>query len=223
MRGYTSQELMTVAGARELRDGELAFIGGGLPVASAMLAQRTGAPNLVIICETGPIGPEILPSPGCISDPKLWHRASRHGTLREALAFLQQGRVDVGFLTGAQVDRYGNLNSTVLAPGTPQEVRFAGSGGANDIASLARRTLIILRHERRRFPERVDYVTSPGFLDGPGARARADLPGKGPSRVITDLGVMDFDPESCAIRLRQLHPGVRAEEVREQTGFDLPA
>ncbi len=220
---YSLNELMIVEGARHLSDGQIVFVGTGLPVASSVLAQRTHAPGLIVIAETGPVAPSVLPGVMAVSDPRIWYRAVRIGSLVDVLGcILQRGLCDVGFLGGAQIDRYGNLNSTSIGDPERPKVRLVGSGGASDIAACAKKTLVITRHERRRFVERCDYITSPGFLDGPGARERAGLTGGGPEKIITDLGVMCFHPETRQMMIEQLHPGVTVEQVQEQTGFELP-
>ncbi|MFO8059063.1 MAG: CoA-transferase [Bacillota bacterium] len=221
-REYTLTELMIVEGARNLQNGQVVFVGTGLPVAASVLAQRTHAPDLIVIAETGPVAPSVLPNVMAVSDPRIWHKAVRIGSLVDVLgAILQRGLCDVGFLGGAQIDQYGNLNSTCIGDWEEPKVRLVGSGGASDIASCARRTMVITRHERRRFVPRCDYITSPGFLDGPGARERAGLPGGGPDRIITDLGVMGFHPDSKKMMVLSLHPGVSFEDVQEKTAFPL--
>ena len=221
-RDYTLTELMIVEGARNLENGQVVFVGTGLPVASSILAQRTHAPGLVVIAETGPVAPSVLPDVMAVSDPRIWYKAVRIGSLVDVLGgILQRGLCDVGFLGGAQIDRYGNLNSTCIGDWHHPKVRLVGSGGASDIASCAKRTLVITRHEKRRFVPRCDYITSPGFLDGPGARERAGLPGGGPDRIITDLGVMGFHPDTKEMMVLSLHPGVSFDDVQKETGFDL--
>jgi acyl CoA:acetate/3-ketoacid CoA transferase beta subunit len=219
---YTLAELMIVEGARCLHDGQVVFVGTGLPVAATMLAERTHAPGLILIAETGTIAPQVLPGVMAVSDPRICYRAVRIGSLLDVLGcILQRGLCDVGFLGGAQIDRYGNLNSTSIGDPCRPTARLVGSGGASDIAACAKKTLIITRHERRRFVERCDYLTSPGFLDGPGARERAGLLGGGPERIITDLGVLGFHPETKQMMVEKLHPGVTFEALQEQTGFPL--
>ncbi len=224
--GYSRQELMVIEAARHVRDGDVVFVGTGLPLLATTLAQRTHAPNVVCVIESGVIAPIVRPTPVSVSDPKVMHRAVRLGTLREVLGcLLQRGLVDLGFIGGAQIDRFGNINSTMIglspAGGMPGAMRrrLPGSGGGNDMASHCRRLLIITRHERRRFPERCDYVTSPGFLDGPGARGRAGLNPEFGVTVITDLAVLENDPATCALRIVKLMPGITVEAVRAETGF----
>lgn len=222
MNGYTLQELMVIEAARQIRDGDVVFVGTGLPLLATTFAQRTHAPQLCFVVESGAIAPHVLPTPISVSDPKLMHRAVRLGTLREVLGcLLQRGLVDVGFLGGAQIDRFGNINSTVIGAYAQPAVRLPGSGGGNDIASHAKRLLVVTTHERRRFPPQCDYITSPGYLDGPDARAQVGLKVTHPSiTVVTDLAVMDIDPATGQLQLARLMPGVSVEQVREHTGFE---
>ncbi len=220
---YTLTELMTVTAAREIADGEVVFAGTGLPMLGVMLAQRTHAPRCVIIFEAGTMASQLRHLPMSVGDPRTIPGAACAAGLSEVFSYaLQAGRVDVGFLSGAQVDRHGNINSTSIGedPRHP-EVRFSGSGGACDIASLARRTIVIAPHEPRRFPAKVDYVTSPGWLSGGDARRDAGLVRGGPSVVVTTQGVMRFRPETHAIYLASYHPGRSARAVAEATGFPL--
>lgn len=218
---YSSLEMMAVAGARELRDGEVAFVGTGLPMLSAMLAQYTHAPGLVCLYESGYVGCHNIHTARLVGDIRLMYGLDMAASMVDVLGFLQSGRVDVGFIGGAQVDMYGNVNSTVIGRYEAPRTRLPGSGGANDIGSLAKRTIIICNHELRRFPERVDYITTPGFLDGGDARAVAGLRGAGPCRVITDLAIMGFDDTTKRMRLISLHPGSTVHAVQKNTGFDL--
>lgn len=210
---------MVIEAARYIRDGEVVFVGTGLPLLATTLAQRTHAPTVTCVIESGVVAPQVLPTPLSVSDPRVMHRAVRFGTLREVLGcLLQRGLIDLGFLGGAQIDRHGNINSTLIRTSGGVK-RLPGSGGGNDMASHCRRLLVVTRHERRRFPERCDYITSPGFLDGPGARQRAGLPGQLDVTVVTDLAVMTSHPERCTLQIAKLMPGVTVEEVRAETGF----
>jgi glutaconate CoA-transferase subunit B len=220
---YSLKELMTVAAAREIADGEVVFAGTGLPMLAAMLAQRTHAPRGCIIFEAGTVASQLAHLPMSVGDPRVMRGAATAAGLYEVFSFvLQAGRVDVGFLSGAQVDRFGNINSTAIGrdPRHPK-VRFSGSGGACDIACLARRTVIIAVHERRRFPEQVDYVTSPGWLQGGDTRRRAGLSWGGPSAVVTTRGVMRFRPDTHEMVLASYHPGITPQAVADETGFPL--
>jgi glutaconate CoA-transferase subunit B len=218
--GYTREELMVIEAARRLRDGDIVFVGTGLPLLATTLAQRTHAPNVVMVIESGVIAPQVRPTPISVSDPKVMHRAMKMGTLREVLgSLLQRGLIDVGFVGGAQIDRYANINSTQIGPPGALKRRLPGSGGANDMASHCRRLLIITHHEKRRFPPRCDYVTSPGFLDGPGGRQRAGLNPEFAVTVVTDLAVMENDPDTCALRITSLMPGITVDDVMAETGF----
>ncbi len=223
MTDYTLTELMTVAAAREIQDGEVVFAGTGLPMLGAMLAQRTHAPDCCIIFEAGTIASQLAHLPMSVGDPRVLHGAAVAAGLSEVFTYvLQAGRVDVGFLSGAQIDRYGNINSTAIGknPLHP-EVRFAGSGGSCDIACLACRTVIIAKHEKRRFPEKVDYITSPGWLNGGSTRDESGLIRGGPSVVVTTMGVMRFRPDSKQMYLESYHPGLSAQAVANETGFPL--
>jgi acyl CoA:acetate/3-ketoacid CoA transferase alpha subunit/acyl CoA:acetate/3-ketoacid CoA transferase beta subunit len=220
----TRNEMMIVAAARQIREGEIAIVGTGLPMAATTLAMHTHAPNLNYIVETG-IG-DLMPMHASLSvaDTRLLGAAKPAfvRNILEALGFLvQKGLADLGFLGGAQIDMYGNLNATCVGDYAKPKKRFPGSGGANPIASCSKRVLIIIRHEKRRFLERVEYITSPGHLQGGNSRRAAGLRGGGPDRVITDLGIMDFEPESKRMRVVSLHPGVTREKIQEATGFPL--
>lgn len=220
---YTLTELMAVTAAREIRDGEVVFAGTGLPMLGAMLAQHTHAPNCVIIFEAGTVASQMAHLPMSVGDPRTVRGAAMAAGLYEVFSYvLQAGRVDVGFLSGAQVDGYGNINSTSIGfePRHPK-VRFSGSGGACDIACLAKRTIIIALHEKRRFPEKVDYLTSPGWLEGGDSRQASGLVRGGPSVVVTTKAVMRFHPVTHHLYLASYHPGLSPEAVAGDTGFEL--
>ena len=223
MVDYTLTELMAVTAAHEIQDGEVVFAGTGLPMLGAMLAQRTHAPDCCIIFEAGTVASQLAHLPMSVGDPRVMRGAAVAAGLSEVFTYvLQAGRVDVGFLSGAQIDHFGNINSTAIGqdPLHPQ-VRFAGSGGSCDIACLACRTVIIAKHEKRRFPEKVDYITSPGWLSGGNSRQRVGLVRGGPSVVVTTMGVMRFRPHTCEIYLASFHPGLSAEAVADETDFPL--
>ena len=223
MTDYRPDELMVVEAARHINDGDVVLVGTGLPMLAGLLAQRTHAPNMCYVVETGPVAPRVLPTPISVSDPRVMHGAVSHGSLLSSLGgVLQRGLADVSFLGGAQIDRYANLNSTVIGDPERPKVRLPGSGGANDLASHSPRILIITRHERRRFPERCDYITSPGYLDGPDARKLSGLSVPYPEiSVITDLCVMEIDRATGTLGVARLAPGVAFGEVQEKTGFEL--
>jgi glutaconate CoA-transferase subunit B len=220
---YSLTELMAVIAAREINDGEIVFAGTGLPMLGVMLAQRTHAPNCHIIFQAGTVDSQLAHLPMSVGDPRVMRGAAMAVGLNEVFSYvLQAGRVDVGFLSGAQVDRFGNINSTSIGLDYRHPtVRFSGSGGACDIACLAKRTLIIALHEKRRFPEKVDYITSPGWLDGGTSRQRAGLIRGGPSAVVTTMAVLRFRPDTKAIYLASYHPGLTPQDVSKATGFEL--
>jgi len=219
---YTLTELMAVAAAREINDHEIVFAGTGLPMLGAMLAQHTNAPNCVIVFEAGAVDCKLAHLPMSVGDPRTMRFASTATGLFDVFStILQRGFIDVGFLGGAQVDMYGNINTTCIGDYRRPKVRFPGSGGSGDIACLSKRTIIIAIHEKRRFPERCDYITSPGWIDGPDGRKQAGLPWGGPSAVITTLGVLRFDEHTKRAYLASYHPGVTREQVKERTGFEL--
>lgn len=221
MTGVSRDALMAVAASREIRDGETAFIGTGLPMVAAYLAKATHAPAVNLVFESGIIDPAPLELASGVGDYRLVYGSTKIAGTFYALSLLQQGKVDIGFLGTAEIDAYGNLNSTVIGDYRKPRVRLPGSGGANDIASMARRFVIIARADRKRFVEKLNYVTTPGFLSGPGAREAAGLPGSGPVRVITDLGILGFDPATKRMRLEETFPGIRPDDIQAAIGFDL--
>lgn len=217
--GYTPSELMVSAAARELRDGEVVFVGIGLPNLACNLARRLHAPNLVLIYESGAVGavPERIPV--SIGDPALVTNSIAVASMSEIFYnYLQGGKIDVGFLQGAQIDRWGNLNTTVIGDYAHPKVRLPGSGGACEIAINANRVLCIAAQSKKSFPAKIDFVTSPGHLGGAGERERLGMRGAGPQRVITDLALYDF--EGGEMRVVSLHPGVTLERVRENLGWE---
>lgn len=221
-RSWTAAELLTIHAARALANGQVVFAGVGIPLLAATLAQMTHAPTLTILFEGGIIGPTIEPGrlPPTTNEQRAARRANMLLPITDVLLLLQRGYVDYGFMGGAQIDQYGNLNSSFIGDPARPKVRLPGTGGGNDIASLSK-MLVAMKHEKRRFVERVDFVSSPGFLDGGESRARSGLVTGGVLRVITDLGLLGFDPESRRMRLEALHPGVTTEQVQAETGFPL--
>jgi glutaconate CoA-transferase, subunit B len=219
---YTAAEMMAVAAARALHDGQACFVGIGAPSTAANLARATHAPNLVLVYESGAIGAKPTRLPLSIGDGELADTADAVVSVPEIFNYwLQAGRIDVGFLGAAQIDRYANLNSTVVGPYDHPSVRLPGAGGAPEIAGSCRTVLIMIRQSRRTFVDHLDFRTSVGFGDGPGHRERLGLTGAGPQLVITDLGLLRPDPVTRELTLTDLHPGVTVEEARAATGWDL--
>lgn len=220
--GYTLAQLMVAAAARELADGEVIFVGMRLPLLGFLLAKSTHAPNAVGIYELGAIRDSVAPEPILtMGDLPNLCRAQWLADTADLMGLLQQGWVDASFIGGAQVDRFGNLNTTYIGGVEQIETRLPGSGGACDLASLARRHIIIMAHEKRRFVPRVDYITSPGYGEGGNWREQVGLPRGGPSTVITTLGLLRFDPETREMTLVSVHPGVTVEQVVDNTGWPL--
>jgi glutaconate CoA-transferase subunit B len=218
----TSDETMIVSAARALRDGAVCFVGIGKPSTAANLALRTHAPNLVLVYESGTLGAKPDRLPLSIGDGVLAETADAVIGIPEVFNYwLQAGRVDVGFLGGAQLDRFANINTTVIGPYADPAVRLPGAGGAPEIAASCGEVLIVMRQSRRSFVERVDFVTSFGFGRGAGERERLGLRGRGPVKVITDLGILEPDPDTCELTLTSVHPGVSVEDVQDATGWPL--
>lgn len=223
MGAFTADEMMTVAAARALRDGAVCFVGIGIPSTAANLARRTHAPNLVLVYESGTIGSRPARLPLSIGDGLLAEDCDAVVGVPEVFNYwLQPGRIDIGFLGAAQLDRMGNINTTVIGGDyTRPRVRLPGAGGAPEIAASCREVIVVVRQRPRSFVDKVDFVTSVGYGSAPGDRARLGLTGAGPRTVITDLGVLEPDPESCELTLTGLHPGVTVEQARAATGWDL--
>jgi glutaconate CoA-transferase subunit B len=221
--GYNAMELMICCAARLLEDGRTVAVGTGVPCAAAMLAQRTHAPNLVILFEAGGVAPRLPTMPISVGDSRTFYRGLMATSMADVMETCQRGMIDYTFLGGAQIDAYGNLNSTRIGGDHARpKVRLPGSGGANDLASLCWRILVVTNHDRRRFVEKLDFLTTPGYLTGPGAREAAGLPpGCGPYRVITDLAVLGYHDETRRMQVLSLHPGISLEQVRAATGFEL--
>jgi glutaconate CoA-transferase subunit B len=220
---YSATELMICCAARELEDGKTVAVGTGVPCAAAMLAQRFSAPNLVVLFEAGGVAPQLPTMPVSVGDSTTFHRAVMATSMTDVMQFCQRGMVDYTFLSGAQIDPFGNLNSTLIGGDYAKpKVRLPGSGGANDLASFCWRTLIIMKHDARKFVPKLDFLTTPGYLTGLDSREAAGLPpNTGPYRVITDLCVLDFAPDTKRMRVRSLHPGKTLDQVRAATGFEL--
>lgn len=218
---YTLMELMAATMAREFRDMETAFVGIGPPLIAAMVAKFTDAPNMTIAVEGGAIGSSPRRLLTCIADSTIDERAYACLPMWRLFSDQQRGFFDVGLIGAAQIDKYGNLNTTALGGYPRCQVRVAGSGGGNDIGSSVGRLLIMMRQEKRRFVERVDYLTTPGFLDGGDSRQTAGLLGGGPSAVITDMGVFRFDRQTREMYLAACHPGLEPETIKYNVSFDL--
>jgi glutaconate CoA-transferase subunit B len=219
----TGNELLAVMGARQLSDSQTVFTGVGTPMLAAVLAQRRHAPQLTIVVEGGIVGPQWKPGwlPISTNEMRAAYRAQMLPAITDVFLMAQRGFLDVGFIGGAQIDQYGNLNTSAIGGYERPTVRLPGSGGANDIISLCREVIILTVHERRRFVDKVDFITSPGYLAGGDSRRRSGLLFGGVSRVVTTLGLFGFEPGSRRMRLEALHPDVTVDEVRAQTPFDL--
>jgi len=223
VEGYTSVEYMICMAARLIEDSKTMFIGYGMPQIAAILAQQLYAPNICQVYEYGAIGPEVA-TPfrrNMMADARNSHHAVCWTNMNTMVANSAAGFIDYGILGAAQIDRFGNLNSTCIGDYWHPSVRFSGSGGGGDAACLAAEVIIFMQHEKRRFVEKVDYLTTPGWLSGPGARGEAGLYRGGPSAVVTNLGVMRFDEKTKEIYLYEYYPGVLPQQVRENTGFEI--
>ncbi len=219
---YTDSELLAVMSGRLLTDGQTVFAGVGIPLLAATLAQRLHGPGLTILFEGGTLGPFIVPGelPPTTNEQRCTRRANMLLSITDVLLLLQRGYVDVGFMGGAQIDRYGNLNSSFIGDPKNPSIRLPGTGGGNDISSLTQ-MIVSMKQEKRRFVEKVDFITSPGYLNGDSSRQASGLISGGMFRVVTDLAIMGFDKSTKAMKIEALHPGVTVEEVRDNTGFDI--
>jgi glutaconate CoA-transferase, subunit B len=219
---FTSTDLLASVASRLLEDKRSVLVGTGLPMISALLAQRMHAPGLLIIFEAGGIGPRVPVLPISVGDSRTFFQAVAASSMHDVMSACQAGYLDYGFLGAAMIDQFGNLNTTVIGDWEHPSARLPGSGGANDVGSLCHKTIILMRQDKRRFVEKVDFVTTPGYLDGPGSRERAGLPADtGPFRVITQLGVFDFEEETKQLRLLALHLGVSIDEVQANSAFEV--
>ena len=222
MADYNSMELMICVAARLLEDGSTVGVGTGAPCAAAMLAQKTSSPDLYIIFEAGGFAPQLPLMPISVGDSRTFHKALMATTMSRVFDVCQRGMVDYTFLGGAQIDAYGNLNSTVIGDYYKPKVRLPGSGGANDFAGLCWNTIVMTSQNTKRFVEKLDFLTTPGYLTGPGAREKAGLPeNTGPYKIITDLAVLSFNDDTKRMEVESLHPGITFEQVQENTGFKL--
>lgn len=219
---YNMMELMICLASRVLENGATVAVGTGAPCAAAMVAQKIHAPDLVIFFEAGGVAPLLPEMPISVGDSRTFYNAIMATSMQEMMTTCTRGMVDFAFLGGAQIDRFGNLNSTIIGDYAKPKVRFPGSGGANDFASLCWKTILMTVHSTARFVEKVDFVTTAGYLTGPGAREAAGLPpDSGPFKVVTDLAIMGFDNDTKSMAVESLHPGVTIEQVIENTGFEL--
>ena len=219
---YTMREMMAVAAAREIKDGEIVFCGTGISMLAAMAAKHISAPNSVVFFETGSIDAHLEEVPMAVADPRVMLGAVVHGGLADAFAFMQNrftGRRVVGILGAAQIDPFGNLNSTVIGDYAEPKVRFSGSGGACDVGSFVHRTIIFMQQEKRKFVPHLDYLTCPGWLDGPKGREQAGLNPGGPSAVVTNMGVFRFHPDTRRMYLGGCFPGLAVQDLLDQMGF----
>jgi acyl CoA:acetate/3-ketoacid CoA transferase beta subunit len=222
MAEYTSTELLACAASHVLQDKKSIFVGTGLPMIAAMLAQRTHAPGLLIVFEAGGIGPQVPVLPISVGDSRTVYRAIVASSMNECMSMSQAGYIDFGFLGGAQIDMYGNLNTTVIGDHANPKIRLPGSGGANDVGSLCQRTIIIMKQDKQKFVKKMDFITTPGYLQGGNTRDEAGLPsGTGPFRVISQLAIFDFEPASKRMRVYSLHPGVELATVLENSDFEI--
>jgi glutaconate CoA-transferase, subunit B len=223
MTNYNSMELMITIAARNLEDGAIVLVGTGAPCAAAMLAQKTSAPNLVIMFEAGGIAPILSSMPISVGDSRTTRKALMASTMDEIMSNCQRGIVDYCFLGGAQIDKYGNLNSTIIGDDySAPKIRLPGSGGANDLASLCWQTMVVTPQDKRRFVEKLDFCTTPGYLQGGNSREIAGLPANtGPYKVITNIGVYGFHPETKEMMLLSLHPGCSIEDMKNSSTFEI--
>lgn len=219
---FTASEMLAVMASRLMRDGQIVFAGIGIPLLAATLAQRKFAPHLTILFEGGTIGPFIVPGqlPPSTNEQRCTRRANMVLPITDVLLLLQRGYVDVGFMGGAQIDRYGNLNSSFIGDADNPKTRLPGTGGGNDISSLTD-MIVAMKHEKRRFVADVDFITSPGWIKGGTSRGDRGLPHGGMWRVVTDLGIMGFHPETREMEVLSLHAGVTRDKIQENTGFAL--
>jgi glutaconate CoA-transferase subunit B len=223
MSDYNAMELMIAAASRELEDGSSVAVGTGAPCAAAMLAQKLYAPSLLILFEAGGIDPKLPEMPISVGDSRSFNEASMAGSMTDIMNACARGFVDYTFLGGAQIDMFGNLNSTIIGDDYQKpKVRLPGSGGANDFGSLCWRMMVMTAQDKRRFVEKVDFITTPGWLEGGDSRKESGLPlDSGPYKIVTDMGVMDFEPQSKRMRVISIHPGYTFDKIQENCGFEL--
>ncbi len=222
MTVYNSMEMMIITAARALENGSIVGVGTGAPCAAAMLAQRTSSPDLIIIFEAGGIDPDLPEMPISVGDSRTFCNASMAGSMNTTMSLCARGFVDYTFLGGAQIDKYGNLNSTLIGAWEDPKVRLPGSGGANDFASFCRKMMVMTPQNKKRFVEKLDFLTTPGWLAGKDSRKKSGLPEHaGPHQVITDMSVMDFEQDSGRMRVVSVNPGYSFSDVQANCGFEL--
>jgi glutaconate CoA-transferase, subunit B len=223
MADYNQIELMICVAARNLEDGSTVVVGTGAPCAAAMLAQKTHSPNICILFEAGGVAPILPAMPISVGDSRTFHRAIMASSMPEIMETCQRGMVDYTFLGGAQIDMYGNINSTMIGKDhSKPQVRFPGSGGANDLASLCWRTMMMTVQDAKRFTNDIDFITSPGYLQGGNSRYEAGLPkGTGPYRIITHMAIMGFDDKTKRMKVLSVNPGYTMKDVQDNCGFEL--
>ncbi len=220
---YNLREYLAFMGSRVLEDSKTVFVGTGLPIIACMLAQKTHAPNLVMVFEAGGVGPRMPELAVSVGESRTYYQGVAATSMHDVMSMAQAGYIDYGFLGAAQMDIYGNINTTVIGDWHLQKTRLPGSGGANDVSSFSKRLILIIANQSARtFVKKVDFLTTPGYLDGPGAREKAGLPrDTGPYRVITQLGLYGFDDASKKLKLVSIHPGVTLAQIKENSGFDI--
>jgi acyl CoA:acetate/3-ketoacid CoA transferase beta subunit len=222
MISYNMQEVMVIAAGKLLENNKSVFVGTGMPMLAVLWAQKVHAPNLVMVFEAGGLVPRMPLLPVSVGDSRTFHKAVSASSMHDVMSLAQSGYMDYGFLGGAQIDVYGNLNTTVIGDHEHPKTRLPGSGGSNDVGSFCWQTLIIMRQDKRKFAATLDYITSPGFLKGPQAREKSGLPkGSGPWRVITQLGVYGFDDTTRKMKLISLHPGIKTEDISGNSSFPI--
>ena len=221
---YTSKEMMVIAAARKIKNFDIVFCGTGISILAAMAAKNMNAPHSIIFFETGAVDSALEELPLAVSDPRVMYNASTYCSLAETFGFMQNrntGKNIIGIIGAAQIDKYGNLNSTCIGDYKKPDVRFPGSGGACDVASFVGRTIIFMKLEKRKFVEKVDYITSPGWLSSPDGRQKAGLFPDGPTCVVTDMGIMGFDKDSKEMYLTGVYPGIDPVGIKKNIGFDI--
>ncbi len=224
MPEYTLKEMMAIAAAREIKDGDIVFCGTGISMLAAMAAKHISAPNSTIFFETGAIDSLLEEVPLAVADPRVMYCTAVNGSLADAFAFMQNRRTGthvIGIMGAAQIDPYGNLNSTVIGDYHRPQVRFSGSGGACDVASFVDRTIIFMQQQKRKFVAKLDYLTSPGWLGGNDSRAAAGLAPGGPAAVITDMAVFRFHDQTRRMYLDAIYPGIEPRKVLDNMGFEV--